>query len=122
MKYQRRYSTKEDSNIIFDELSAIGFLLAIIAILSLLSACATITTDTILTDAAGNKTITHTHAAVLGRTEAITGLSDDLTPGSRKIGVGAANGDVNVKALEQTNNLLGTLVEGLVKGAAAAAK
>lgn len=59
---------------------------------------------------------TSTHAFVFGRTEAITGFHDDMTKDGRVVSVGTANGDVNVEALKQSNDLLGKLFEGLMKG------
>ena len=65
-------------------------------------------------------TISETSATTLGSTAAVTEFRDSLKASNksgRTISFGAGKTDVNVEALQQTNELLGTLVGAAVKAA-----
>lgn len=84
----------------------------------ILSGCASMSTTTTFPD--GRQT--STHAFVIGRTETMTDFRDNMTKDGRDVSVGSAKGDVNVEALKQSNDLLGKLVEGMMKGFVEGAK
>ena len=85
-------------------------------LLSILTACGSVGTITKFSDG----TVSETHAFTIGSTAAINAFKDSISiPGKngRTISIGSTNTDVNVEALQQSNELLGTLVGAAVKAA-----
>jgi hypothetical protein len=78
-----------------------------------LTGCGSVGTITRFADG----TISETHAITFGSTAAVTDFSDRITGTGRSISFGAGKTDVNVEALRQSNELLGTVVEGFTSGA-----
>jgi len=78
-----------------------------------LTGCGSVGTITRFSDG----TISETHAITFGSTAAVTDFSDRITGTGRSITFGAGKTDVNVEALRQSNELLGTVVEGFTSGA-----
>ena len=86
-------------------------ILKLVILVLLLSGCAIVTTSDEYPD--GRKSFTH--AAELGRTEAIKGFTDVQTKDGRAIGVNEATADVNVKALSTGIQGLGEFAGALLK-------
>jgi hypothetical protein len=78
-----------------------------------LTGCGSVGTITRFADG----TVSETHAITFGSTAAVTDFSDRITGNGRAISFGAGKADVNVEALRQSNELLGTVVEGFTSGA-----
>ena len=61
-------------------------------------------------------TVSETHAITFGSTAAVTDFKDSIGPTGRRISFGAGKTDVNVEALQQSNDILGKVVEGFTSG------
>ena len=79
---------------------------AIISFLFIFAGCASLHT----VDKYADGRSTETDVFEVGRTEAITALTDATTPTGRTISVGAAQADVNVPALQATTGAIGAAV------------
>jgi len=93
-------------------ISASLFLIALVFSWAL-TGCGSVGTITRFADG----TVSETHAITFGSTAAVTDFSDRITGTGRSITFGAGKTDVNVEALRQSNELLGTVVEGFTSGA-----
>jgi len=78
-----------------------------------LTGCGSVGTITRFSDG----TVSETHAITFGSTAAVSDFKDSIGPNGRRISFGAGQTDVNVDALQQSNNLLGKVVEGFTSGA-----
>ena len=81
-----------------------------------ITACGSVGTITRFADG----TVSETHAFTLGSTAAVSDFKDSIKTANktgRTISFGSVHNDVNVEALEQSNQLLGTLVGAAVKAA-----
>jgi len=78
-----------------------------------LTGCGSVGTITRFSDG----TISETHAITFGSTAAISDFKDNIGPNGRRISFGAGQSDVNVEALQQSNELLGKVIQGLTTGA-----
>ena len=100
-----------------EQLMLAAFITCVVtAVLLMLSGCGSVGTITRFADG----TISETHAFTFGSTAAVSDFKDSIkTPNKsgRSISFGTGNTDVNVEALEQSNQLLGTLVGAAVKAA-----
>ena len=77
----------------------------------MLTSCATVTT----TYRAADGSSTTTNIWELGRTEAITGLTDTISKDGRNISLNSLKSDVNVPALQAGSNAIGTIVGAALK-------
>jgi|APLak6261658528_1056013.scaffolds.fasta_scaffold54040_2 hypothetical protein len=92
--------------------SIIFIMCFILFLVWLMSGCGSVGTITKFADG----TISETHAITFGSTAAVTDFKDNISANGRRISFGSGNSDVNVEALQQSNEILGKLLEGAVKG------
>jgi len=93
-----------------------ALIIAFTPLLFLLASCGSVGTITRFADG----TVSETHAFTMGSTSAVTDFKDSIKTANktgRTITFGSVSNDVNVEALEQSNQLLGTLVGAAVKAA-----
>ena len=86
---------------------------AIISFLFICAGCASLHT----VDKYADGRTTETDVFEVGRTEAITALTDATTPTGRTIAIGSAQSDVNTEALKATTGALGVIVGEALKTA-----
>ena len=97
-------------------IKAVAVLVCIVLFAFILTGCGTVGTITRFADG----TVSETHAFTFGSTAAVSDFKDSIKTANktgRTISFGSVSNDVNVEALEQSNQLLGTLVGAAVKAA-----
>jgi hypothetical protein len=92
---------------------AIAFLFVAFVLAWALTGCGSVGTITRFSDG----TVSETNAFTFGSTAAVSDFKDTIGSNGRKISFGAGQTDVNVQALQQSNDLLGKIVEGFTSGA-----